>query len=131
MCRLARALSGLTTAAVLFASGADRSRGAEEQGDIAPYFVLANLEEPDATAGSVALSSREAPADAALPTPEDKSKSVCAGTCETPGNAREAPDCADEWGASPSHHPLCIDPCAGRSPWYVSVSGGWEQREVV
>ena len=69
-------------------------------------------------------------ADAAEPASGEPGKPLCADDCAAALDKENVPGCADECGAPTKDHPLCCC-AAARSPWYVSVSGAWEQRETV
>jgi opacity protein-like surface antigen len=97
----------------------------------APAMLLVDASATDANANSITVCAHEACADAADHVENGKPTPLCADTCGVPDNSHESPGCADECSSKTNECPLCFDGCSCRSPWYVSVSGGWEQREIV
>jgi opacity protein-like surface antigen len=97
----------------------------------APAILFADSGGSEASFDSITLCSYESCADAPKTDGSDQSKPICGDDCGAAVETNEPAACSDECGAKLGDHPLCCDCCSCRRPCYVSVSGGWDERETV
>lgn len=97
---------------------------AEDHHDISAAFALHDLTKSDGTSNDVLLVQHESPEDLTSPMPGSEAKPTI--TADATGGqdvAQQGEPCS-----------ACGDGCCScccRNPWYISISGAWQQRETV